>query len=284
LRNLGQLVVIIIIYPKRYISQVYFVIDPSIGLLSVPLAEPDFLLHLPDLYHELAHPIITVQNNPKVEKFQKEFDKFVAIISEYFKKERLNNLRSTGPKEYFAFTLDILEHAWSVYWSHELFCDLFATYTLGPAYVWSHLHLSASIDADPFDAKVTQVTRHPPDQARMEAILCALDLLGFIDEKKEIMARWNEFLKTIGAKHNNDYRKACPKELLEQAAIYALEATKNIGCIIANKNSNGDIYCLLNEAWREFWKAPDKYQDWEKQKIEGLKNVFAQNKLLKSVP
>jgi hypothetical protein len=87
------------------LSQEYFVIDPSIGLLSVPLAEPDFLLHLPDLYHELAHPIITAQNNPKVERFQQEFGKFLVTITEYFKKERLANLRVTGPKEYFAFVL-----------------------------------------------------------------------------------------------------------------------------------------------------------------------------------
>jgi hypothetical protein len=144
---------------------------------------------------------------------------------------------------------------------------------LGPAYAWSHLHLSASIDADPFDAKVTQVTRHPPDQARMEAILYALDLLNFGEEKKEIEARWNDFLKIIEAKNNTDYMKACPKELLEQASIYALEATKKIGCSIADKNSNGNICCLLNEAWCEFWKAPDEYHDWEKQKVEKLKTL-----------
>jgi len=269
-----------IVYPLNppavcCLSQEYFVIDPSIGLLSVPLAESDFLLHMPDLYHELAHPIITVSDNPKAEGFQKEFAKFLGVISEYFKKEKLDNLRSTGPKEYFGFVLDILNHTWSIYWSRELFCDLFATYTMGPAYAWSHLHLSASVDADPFDAKVMQVTKHPPDQARMEAVLAALDLLGFTKEKKVISTRWNDLLLHIGAKQNSEYRRACPKELLEQAAVHAFEGTKAIGCRLADIKTSGEIHSILNEAWDVFWKNPSKYHDWEKEKIKQLREKYS---------
>ena len=37
------------------LSQGYFHIYPWFNLLCLPLVEPAFLLHLPDLYHELGH-------------------------------------------------------------------------------------------------------------------------------------------------------------------------------------------------------------------------------------
>ena len=40
------------------LSQAYFHIYPDLRLLCVPLVEGQFLLHLPDLYHELAHPLL----------------------------------------------------------------------------------------------------------------------------------------------------------------------------------------------------------------------------------
>jgi len=254
------------------LSQQYYVIDSSIGLLSVPLAEPDFLLHLPDLYHELAHPMIVAPNNPKVEGFQKEFSKFLAVISAWFQKEKASVRRSTGPKEYFHFALEVLERLWSLYWSREVFCDLFATYTLGAAYGWSHLHLTACTNANPFNTQTTQLSKHPPDQARLEVILCALDLLGRTKEKQDISSRWNELFERIGAKQDSDYRKACPKELLEQAAVHAFEGIKAIGCRLADSKASGDVHNLLNSAWEVFWSDPSKYSKWEQEQIKELRD------------
>jgi len=41
------------------LSHSYFQIYTDLILLRMPLAEGSFLLHLPDLYHELAHPVVT---------------------------------------------------------------------------------------------------------------------------------------------------------------------------------------------------------------------------------
>ena len=51
------------------LSRAYFSINLDFRLLEVPLAESDFLLHLPDLYHEIAHPLITEENNPVIEPY-----------------------------------------------------------------------------------------------------------------------------------------------------------------------------------------------------------------------
>ncbi len=40
-----------------HMSQDYFHIYPDFNLLCLPLIESRFLLHLPDVYHELCHPM-----------------------------------------------------------------------------------------------------------------------------------------------------------------------------------------------------------------------------------
>jgi len=247
----------------------YFTIHTGLHLLEVPPAESDFLLHLPDLYHEIAHTIIATRNNPKVEPFQQELGKFLYSLSRYFEAECLANERATGPTSYNAFVLDTLERSWSR-WAVELFCDLFATYTIGPAYAWAHFHLTAGRDSDPYDVKATRITSHPPDQARMEAILIALDLLRF--DISTIKLKWDNLVKATGACQTPDYRKACPKELLESAAVHALEGTQKIGCRIINDKTTGLMNDLLNNAWVEFWNNPSGYHQWERQ----LMNAFKQ--------
>src|SRR5205823_4280663 len=70
------------------LSRDYFCIIPGLHLLQVHLAESDFLLHLPDLYHELAHPLLVTQNDPRVEPFQQEFVKFLNVVGAYIDQER----------------------------------------------------------------------------------------------------------------------------------------------------------------------------------------------------
>jgi len=254
------------------LSQSYYVIYPFIGLLAVPLAEPDFLLHLPDLYHELAHPLLTVRGDPRAEGFQIEFAKFIGVVSASFTGRRAEIARQTGPRDYLSFEADLLELRWIKFWGIELFCDLFATYTLGPAYAWSHLHLTASTDAAPYQVRIGQVSSHPPDQARMEVILHGLNLLGHTQVAGQIRDRWSELLELIGAKQEPMYRKACPKGLLEQAALRALEGTRAIGCRLADNQARGDVHELLNEAWLVFWREPSSYGDWERQHIQNLRS------------
>ncbi|HFA49473.1 MAG TPA: hypothetical protein ENJ95_10710, partial [Bacteroidetes bacterium] len=66
------------------LSKDYYCIYPHLKLLCIPLLESDSLLHLPDLYHELGHPLITEENNPKVEPFRKELGKLLVEIRKYF--------------------------------------------------------------------------------------------------------------------------------------------------------------------------------------------------------
>ena len=252
------------------LSRGYFSINTSLYLLEVPLAESDFLLHLPDLYHEIAHLLIVASNNPKVEAFQLEFGKFLFAVDQYFDIERSVNARATGPTAYFAQALDVLQRDW-IHWATEIFCDLFAIYTLGPAYAWAHFHLTAGFEGDPYDVRLTRLMSHPPDQARLEAMLLGLDLLGFQKDAAAIQKMWEALVQSTGASQTPMYRKACPQQLLQQAAVHAFEGTKKIGCRIVTDSTNDPVHGLLNSAWQEFWAAPNQYHAWEREAIKMLK-------------
>jgi hypothetical protein len=248
------------------LSRDYFSINTSLNLLEVPLAESDFLLHLPDLYHEIGHPLIVTINNPRVEPFQQELAKFLSVVSQYFDSERAANIRTTGPTRYFAQMFDLLERYW-IHWATEIFCDLFAIYTLGPAFGWAHFHLTAGNEGDPYDVGLTRFMSHPPDQARMEAMLIALDLIGFRKHVKAIQEKWNALVESTGSVQTYMYRKACPQQLLQQAAIHALEGTRRIGCRVVEEKTVDKVHDLLNTAWDKFWTCPDDYSKWERNSI-----------------
>ena len=249
--------------------------QPRLRLLEVPLAESDFLLHLPDLYHEIAHPLITEVNNPVIEPYQLEYSKFLGTALGYFDEERKTNLRSTGPRRYFGEIIDVLEYAWTVRWANEIFCDLFATYTLGPAYAWAHFHLTAGHDADPYEVQFLGSLSHPPDHARMEAILIGLDLLGLTDQAEVVRKRWQGLLDATGATQDPMFRRACPYVLLQRAAIHALEGLKRINCRIVTLGTTGKIHDLLNTAWEIFWSKPNEYHAWERDAVMNLKGLAA---------
>jgi hypothetical protein len=105
----------------------------------------------------------------------------------------------------------------------------------------------------------------------MEVMLVALDLVGFKKDSIDIQRKWDSLVKATGAIQTPMYRRACPQRLLEQAAIYALEGTKKIGCRIVSGNTTGSVHDLLNIAWQQFWAEPNKYHAWERDTITKLK-------------
>lgn len=253
------------------LSREYFSINPSLRLLEVPLAESDFLLHLPDLYHEIAHLLIATRNNPKVTQYQTEYGKFLALVSNHFENERIANRKSTGPRVYVDQALAAFEYYWIHGWANEIFSDLFAIYTLGPAFAWAHFHLTAERGGDPYDIQFPRFMSHPPDQARMETMLIGLNLINMKRQIKEIQGVWGELINATGSKPTPLYRRACPTVLLEQAAIHALKGAKLIGCRIVQDSTSSPIHDMLNTAWVRFWANPETYHQWEHDCISRLK-------------
>ncbi len=107
-------------------------------------------------------------------------------------------------------------------------------------------------------------------------MLIGLDLIGFADVGAGVREKWQGLLAATGATQGPMFRRACPSELLERAAIHALEGVKRINCRIVTEQTTGKIHDLLNTAWDKFWSVPDEYYAWERESVTGLKDQTVQ--------
>jgi len=212
-------------------SRKYYCIHPRWNLMEVPLAENQFLLHLPDLCHELGHPLITTKNDPKTEPFKQEYLSAVTEAQAYVLAELQRDNTGRSPVA-FGQILPVWHSSW-VDWANELFCDLLATYTLGPSFAWAHFHLHASRGGNPFYVPEVTRTIHPADAARMEVMLVALDKIGYAAEGANIRSRWEKLLATSNAISTPQYRRCFPLDLLRRIAQRAYDGTTHIGCKLA---------------------------------------------------
>lgn len=244
------------------------------SLVVVPLAEGQFLLHLPDLYHEFAHALLDTDADPRLDGFQAAFTDALMYAWSYTTNEMAKEERKSGP------TSDVIQRylltwqsSWQA-WMIEFFCDLYGTYLLGSAFAWAHYHLCASNGAHPYDVPLFRDSTHPADAARMDAMLIALDRMGFKQERDEIAARWDSLHKMDNVRSSAEYRRCFPDQLLTEIAKQAHQAMLALGCTIAKSGSLTPIAALLNEAWNQFWRNPDGYVAWE---AAATKRLFEQN-------
>lgn len=251
------------------LSQSYYHIYSGYNLLCMPLLESDFLLHIPDIYHELCHPLIQI-DNPKLQRFQLELGRFNVFVKRHFAAQ-IDHYELNKSRKDMVEMLYIWRDCWIEKWSVEFFCDLFGVYTLGPAYAWSNLHLCLKISTDVYDVPHFAVTSHPPDEARMQALFHALTLMGYGDDCALIRQKWTEFKTTMQLTKQPEYDLAVPDLFLEQIAVSALEAVKTLPCRLATPTNKGSIAVMLNEAWDVFWKSPSDFPVWEQQTVNTFK-------------
>lgn len=253
------------------LSQEYFHIFPNLNLLFVPLSEGDFLLHLPDLYHELAHPLVTERYNRRVKPFQDAFSNALDIVLEYLAAEQQKEERRHGPQK-IGFYLYLWQKSW-LEWMTEFYCDLYAICTVGPAFAWSNIYLCAKIGHNPFSVPTTRLESHPADAARMKVMLYGLELLGFTHEVPAIQAKWDELITISGARPEPEYRRCFPDSILRQIAENAITGVNGIGCQVATPQTKTPVYSLLNEAWTKFWDDPLQYITWEREAVRHLRSL-----------
>jgi len=243
------------------LSQSYYHTYPDLRLICLPLAEGRFLLHLPDLYHELAHSLFAFSHDARLIEFQRRWLAANDVATEYFHSELRRAGSGFSPQTFQRYIATWLQ-CWCE-WSIEFFCDLFALYVAGPAYAWAHLHLCASTGAHAFELPLFSCSTHPPDAARMDLLLRGLKRLGFRDESRAISDRWQKLLGTRGEQCSPEYRRCFAPEILDASERLAFEATESLGCSLARPPITEQGRKLLNEAWGMFWSAPEEFPTWE---------------------
>jgi hypothetical protein len=245
------------------LSKGYFYIDPGLNLLFIPPVEGSFLLHLPDLYHELCHPLLTHKDHPVLDRFRARFLECSARLHDHFADQRSKQTLRRGPQG-FRDDLDTWEILWVKYWLAEFFCDLFAIFTLGPAYAWSHLHLFMKTGGNAYELPtLLRPTTHPSDAARMSALLVALRKSDFQSESAKIEQRWTKALDLTNPDPDSNYNHCYPEEILKFITQKVGEGVADLECRLARPDTSDPVHLMLNTAWRKFWEDPANYHRWE---------------------
>ncbi len=244
------------------------------NVIFVPLGESEFLLHLPDLYHEIGHYVLgNMETDLKLRPVKDSFDAAFSKVTDYYNALLRSKRREAGPEE-IRTLIEWIHSSWKE-WINEFFCDLFALYTAGPTYAWSNLHLAVKQSENITQFYIFQKQTHPSDESRMRILLHGLKALGFDQEAASIKARWDEIAQFWG-KPPVEYQYAYPEELLKGLTGLALEGLKQSGFTITSRDllskvDKADIRGILNGAWTVFWeKAPEDFRKWEEESLSKL--------------
>ena len=257
-----------------HISQDYFHIYRDFNLLCLPLMESRFLLHLPDIYHELCHPFHQRQNAdlPALESYHIAYKRSLFAMVRHFRSEITAAERVRRP-EGKIYQHQLWNTSWAKFWMQEFFCDLFGVLMAGPAFAWAHYHLCVKRGGDPFETPLMFESTHPADDARMRAALMMLAATGFDAEMKLIEKAWRDFVEIMGYDPVPEYQQCYPEPLLSEIVSAAQEGIEGTGVVTAKSDALTPIVGLLNSAWQEFWRAPKDYQAWETAQFDTLRNA-----------
>lgn len=248
-------------------SKEYFYVHTrfNFNLICVPPGERNSFLHLPDLYHELAHPLLTEKNSAKLKPFQDGLEKIKSLALQHFTTEILERGRQRGPDT--TVIVELWLTSWYQYWATEFLCDLFAVYTLGPAFVWSHYNLCIKRTENPFEVVNKKTTSHPADDARMTLMLFALDRLGFVEDANKIESRWKEFTDRTKNEREIEFDQCYPRNFLGNIEEIAFQAVERTDLRIVSPETDSYVHKTLNQAWEKFWENQESYDNWEPEEI-----------------
>jgi hypothetical protein len=256
-------------------SDHYYWAYPELRIIGIPAGDVGGILGWPDVIHESAHILIPEQ--------QELLAGFTQRVDRYFQHQR-ERLIDMGASQHESRWLSIAQIRWGERqegtWRVEFAADLVAAYTAGASYAWQHLRLTANHSSAPYDPSPGQlVADHPAAQARLDAVLEMLNLLGLNDDAARIRQRWNDLLKiSWGDPRPIGYEQYYPPELLQQLARTIYEGCQRIGLVpwtAQRADSSQSIVQLIDEAWRMFLSNPKTYNAWERQAIARLNKQLA---------
>ncbi|MGX5721455.1 hypothetical protein [Shinella zoogloeoides] len=246
------------------LSTSHFYIRADYNLLTVPLLEGRYFLHLADIYHELAHPLLhpAYNDRPVLEPYRKAFGSAKIALAKQTAASILEAKRAHAVRPVQDQFL-VWGRLWQTYWLEESFCDIFAALTCGPAYAWSHYHLAIKKGYEAFEVPTNRIETHPADDARMRMILAALTRIGFAAECATIQAAWENLMDHRSERAEPEYRQCYPDHLIETIVDLAHRGIEAIGTQLAVPGALTPWAERLDMAWQVFWQQPDRYNAWE---------------------
>jgi hypothetical protein len=257
----------------------YYHTSPFTNVIFAPLSESEFLMHLSDLYHEIGHHVSeNAESEVRLRAVAKSYNLASTKVTDHYSGLLKAKRMEFGPDE-IPMIIERIHSHWK-YWLREFFCDLFALYTVGPSFAWSHLHLTVKIGDDIHGSNLLLQQTHPSDEARMRLLLLGLRKLGLNEDAQRVESKWFEFAKPT-AKPPVEYQYAYPDTLLNEISKLIFEGLRDSGFALYSKEllvngSKTNIRVMLNEAWRVFWESkPEDYRVWEENRVATLRSVLS---------
>ena len=241
------------------------------GLFTIPVFfGPPYLfetiLEAPGIYHEFGHSVFA-----RDDIFRQDLSTVVKTHFAHLKQQ--NAPISPDQKVLRDKELDGAAASWGGLWLAEIFCDLFAIYVCGPAYLALMVDLGRARGAPPFTLTSNS---HPPNGARVLASYLALtDQQRQHPTVQKIYAAWQNFTNSFTP--GQDYRLRCSEELLRSLTqkVHALLAqylpdvpryAKTPTDLAAARNVQAGIPLeeLINAGVSILFEAPDEFAAWQK--------------------
>ncbi len=151
---------------------------------------------------------------------------------------------------------------------------------VGPAYAWSHIHLTMKQSKDIYELELLQNQIHPADEARFRMLEFGLRNLGYTDVVHRLHSKWLELAK-FWSLPPIEYQYAYPDSLLAEVSKQILEGVELCSLSVAYPSvlsGNSDaIRYILNHAWDTFWsRSGDGFREWEIEQLASLRKVVTQ--------
>jgi hypothetical protein len=254
-------------------SNEYFSSLPPTNMVSVPLCEDRHLLALPDFVHELGHIV-------HARIWRKFLAEFTPHLQRYIAEQKVS-VANQASSNVYQDKFDLLEQVWTQRYVVEFFCDVFATYLVGPAYGWSHLRLVISSQSELYHPSFGEAETHPADEARMRIILAALEEMGDDTAAQAIKDKWKDFTSIIIDKPDGEYHFCYPDDILERLARQVIKESREIDLIpfFDQPKEEHNLPSLMLEAWEQFHNDPANYPDWEVNKVDALRSLLTKSRL-----
>jgi hypothetical protein len=241
------------------------------GLFAIPVFfGPPYLfetiLEAPGIYHEFGHSVFA-----RDDIFRQALSN---VVKAHFAQLKQQNAPiSPAQKALRDKELDGAAASWGGLWLAEIFCDLFATYVCGPAYLALMVDLGRARGVHPFTLTSNS---HPPNGARVLAAYVALsDQQRQHPTVQKIYAAWQNYTNSFTP--GQEYRLRCSEELLNSLAreVHALIAlqlpkvprySKTPTDLADARNVKAGISLeeLINAGVSILFEAPGEFATWQK--------------------
>ena len=226
-------------------------------LVFIPCLEPDHVLGLPDIYHELGHILLFREESRLVHPAYR-------IVDDYYDQLKAEGKRLNWPPASLE-QVENYQHNWRSSWLLEFASDLIATYLVGPSFGWCNIRTATNLGGELF----VGTDSHPADDARATAIGMMLAEIGLDESRKRIQQRWHELVKLAVESPPSRYDLAYPEKLLGDLTNFYRKECQGLGLSQFDAEAaDKPVLKMIHDCWTQFRNDPGTYSSFERSRLD----------------